>query len=154
MDSFENQIITAIKKIRNGKRRPDAEKIFEAITKESASNLTLDVVPQKLHEMQSSSKLRNAPYQASDLYYIIKSDTGDAITSSDDSLETFCDKTDIDFDIDLNVSVKTLAIVRNKTADPSSDSFQNNHIQLVAIKTYFMSKIFHELKKEINGLKQ
>ena len=47
MDSFENQIITAIKKI----RRPDAEKIFEAITKESASNLTLDVVPQKLHEM-------------------------------------------------------------------------------------------------------
>ena len=51
MDSFENQIITAIKKIRNAKRRVDAEKIFEAITKESASNLTLDAVQQNLHEM-------------------------------------------------------------------------------------------------------
>ena len=52
MDSFENQIINAIKKIRNAKRRVDAEKIFEAITKESASNLTLDFVQQNvIHEM-------------------------------------------------------------------------------------------------------
>lgn len=81
MDSFENQIITAIKKIRNGKRRPDAEKIFEAITKESASNLTLNDVQQKLQEMQSGSKLRNAPYQGLDSYYIVQSDIGDAIKS-------------------------------------------------------------------------
>ena len=51
MDSFENQIISAIKKIRNANRRPDAEKIFKTITKESASNLTLDDIQQKLHEM-------------------------------------------------------------------------------------------------------
>ena len=71
MDSFENQIISAIKKIRNANRRPDAEKIFKTITKESASNLTLDDVQQKLHEMQSSSKLRNTPYQGLDSYYIV-----------------------------------------------------------------------------------
>lgn len=68
MDSFGNQIINTIKKIRNAKRRVDAEKIFEGITKESASNLTLDDVRQKLHEMQSSSKLRDAPYQGLDSY--------------------------------------------------------------------------------------
>ena len=62
MDSFENQIISAIKKIRNANRRPDAEKIFKTITKESASNLTLDDIQQKLHEMQSSCKLRNTPH--------------------------------------------------------------------------------------------
>ena len=82
MVSFENQIITAIKKIRNANRRPDAEKIFITITKESASNLTLDDVQQKLHEMQSSSKLRNTPYQSLDSYYLVQSGTGDAITSS------------------------------------------------------------------------
>ena len=44
MDSFENQIITPVKKIRKANRRADAEKIFKTITKESASNLTLDDV--------------------------------------------------------------------------------------------------------------
>ena len=47
-DSSENQIITAIKKIRNANRRPDAEKIFKTITKDSASNVTLDDIQQKL----------------------------------------------------------------------------------------------------------
>ena len=117
MDSFENQIITAIKKIKNTNTRPDAEKIFKTITKESASNLTLDDVQQKLHEMQSSYKLRNTPYQGLDSYYIIQSDTGDAITSSEDTLRTFCDETDIDCVIDLDVSVGTPTMVRNKTAD-------------------------------------
>ena len=46
MDSFENQIISAIKKIRNANRRPDAEKIFKTITKDSASNVTLDDIQQ------------------------------------------------------------------------------------------------------------
>ena len=89
-----------------------------------------------------------------DLYYIVKSDTGDAIASSDDILETFCDQTDIDSDINTNVSVKNFTIVRNETAGSSNDLSQNDRMQLVGIKTYFMSKIFQELKKEINGLKQ
>ena len=122
MDSFENQIISAIKKIRNANRRPDAEKIFKTITKESASNLTLDDVQQKLHEMQSSSKLRNTQFQGLDSYYIVQSDTGDAITSSDDKiLRSFCDETDTDCDIGLNVSVGTPTMFRNKTADSLSN---------------------------------
>ena len=153
MDSFENQIISAIKKIRNANRRPDAEKIFKTITKESASNLTLDDVQQKLNEMQSNSKLRNTPYQGLDSYYIVQNDTGDAITSSDDILRTFCDETDIDCDIGFNVSVGTPTMVRNKTADSLSNLSQKNHTQLVDIKAYFMSEI-DGLKKEIKSLKQ
>ena len=140
MDSFENQIITAIKKIRNGNRRPDAKNVFKTITEESASNLTLDDVQQKLHEMQSSSKLRNTPYQGLDSYYIVQRNAGDEITSSEDILRTFCDETDIDCAIDLSVSVGTPAMVRNKTGDSSSDLSQNSDIQLVDIKTYFMNE--------------
>ena len=128
MDSFEYQIITAIKKIGNATRRPDAEKNFKTITKESASNPTLDDVQQKLHEMQSSFKLRNATYQGLDSYYIVQSDTGDAITSSEDILRTFCDETDIDRDIGLNVSGGTPTMVKNKTANSLSDLSQNTHI--------------------------
>ena len=153
MDSFENQIISAVKKIRNAYRRPDAEKIFKTITKEPASNLTLDDVQQRLIEMQSTSKLRYTPHQGLDSYYIVQSDTGDAITSSDDILRTFCDETDIDCDIGFNVSVGTPTMVRNKTADSLSNLSQNNHTQLVDIKAYFMSEI-DGLKKDIKSLKQ
>ena len=147
MDSFENQIITAIKEIRNANRRPYTEKIFKTITERSASNLTLDDLLQKLHEMQSSSKLRNTSYQGLDSYYIVKRDTGDKITSSEDMLKIFCDETDIDCAIDVNGSIGTPTMVKNKTADSSSDVAQNNDIQLVDIKTYFMNEI-DELKKE------
>ena len=100
--------------------------------------------------MQSSFKLRN---QGLDSYYIVQSDTVDAITSSDDILRTFCDETDIDCDIGFNVSVGTPTMVRNKTADSLSNLSQNNHTQLVDIKAYFMSEI-DGLKKEIKSLKQ
>ena len=47
MESFKNQIITAIKKIRNDNIRSDAEKkSLKAIIKESVSNITLDDVHQ------------------------------------------------------------------------------------------------------------
>ena len=150
MDSFENQIISAIKEIRNANRRPDTEKIFKTITERSASNLTLDDVLQKLHEMQSNSKLKNTSYQGLDSYYIVERDTGDKITSSEDILRIFCDETDIDCAIDVSGSIGTPTMVKNKTADSSSDVAQNNDIQLVDIKTYFM---IDELKKEKKNLK-
>ena len=53
-DSSENQIITAIKKIRNANRRPDVESIFKTITKESVSNLTLDSIQEKLNKLTAS----------------------------------------------------------------------------------------------------
>ena len=71
---------------------------------------------------------------------MVQSETGDAITCSDDILRTFCDETDIDSVFDANVSVGTPTIVRNKTADSLSDLSQNNHIQLVDIKGYFVNE--------------
>ena len=71
---------------------------------------------------------------------MVQSETGDAITCSDDILRTFCDETDIDSVFDANVSVGTPTIVRNRTADSLSDLSQNNHIQLVDIKGYFVSE--------------
>ena len=55
-------------------------------------------------------------------------------------------------DIGLNVSVGTSTMVRNRTADSLSDLSQNNHIQLVDIKAYFMNEI-EELRKEIKSPK-
>ena len=105
MESFENQITTAKRKIRNANRWPYAEKIFKTV--------------------------------------IFQSDTGDAIaiTSTENILRTFCDETDIDGDNRLSVSVETSTMVRNKTSDSLSNLSQNNHIQLVDIKAYFMNEI-------------
>ena len=53
IDSFENQIITAIKKIRNDNRQSEAEKkSLKTIIKKSASYIMLDDVQQKLPVMQ------------------------------------------------------------------------------------------------------
>ena len=53
IDSFENQIITAIKKIRNDNRQSEAEKkSLKTIIKKSASYIMFDDVQQKLPVMQ------------------------------------------------------------------------------------------------------
>ena len=101
MNRFENQIITAINKIRNDNRR---QKIFETITKESASNITLQAAQQKLREIQSSSKKRNTPYQGLDSHYIVQNDANEPVVSSTNILGTFCNETAADSDIDLNIS--------------------------------------------------
>ena len=84
--------------------------------------------------MQSSSKSRNTLYQGLASLYIVQSGTVDPVTNSNVILGAFCDETDTDSVTDLNVSVETPTVVRNKTANTSSDSSQNNDIKLVAIK--------------------
>ena len=42
MDNFGIQILSAIKKIRTQKGRPDSNMIFKEIVKESATNFTLE----------------------------------------------------------------------------------------------------------------
>ena len=71
---------------------------------------------------------------------MVQSDTGDAISCSGDILGTFCDEIDIYSVVDANVSVGTPTIVRNKTADSPSKLSQNNHIQLVDVKGYFINE--------------
>ena len=102
---------------------------------------------QMLHKMQPRSKLRNTPYQSLEWQYLVQSDTGEAITSSD-ILGKFCDETDVHSDIDLNFLVGIPKIVRNKTADSSSDLSQNINLQLVDIKGYFMKEISRTKKED------
>ena len=58
MDNFENQIIDAIKKIRDLRQRSDADRIFRTITKDAATNISLADVQQKVDQMISSSQLK------------------------------------------------------------------------------------------------
>ena len=41
MDNSENQIIDAMKKIRDRRQRPDADRIFGTISKDAATNISL-----------------------------------------------------------------------------------------------------------------
>ena len=66
MDNFENQIIHAIKKIRDLRQRPDADRIFETITKDTAANICLAYVQQKIDQLISGSQLQNKPSQGMD----------------------------------------------------------------------------------------
>ena len=53
MDNFENQIIDAMKKIRDFRQRPDAERIFRTITKDAATNVSLTDVQEKIDKVIS-----------------------------------------------------------------------------------------------------
>ena len=48
MDNFENQIIHAIKKIRDLRQKPDADRTFRTITKDAATNICLDMLNKRL----------------------------------------------------------------------------------------------------------
>ena len=71
VDNFENQIIHAIKKIRDLRQRPDVDRIFRTITKDAATNISLADVQQKIDQMISSSQLQNKPFQGMDSYYVL-----------------------------------------------------------------------------------
>ena len=68
MDIFSTQILAAIKKIRTQKGRPDSDKIFKEIVKESATNFTLEDIQQALQHMVSDGKLINIPHKGLDSY--------------------------------------------------------------------------------------
>ena len=71
MDNFENQIIDAIKKIRDLRQRPGEVRIFRTITKDAATNISLADVQQKIDQMISSSQLQNKPFQSMSSYYVL-----------------------------------------------------------------------------------
>ena len=75
MDNFENQIIDAIKKIRDLRQRSDADRIFRTITKDAATNISLADVQQKIDQIISSSQLQNNPFQGMGSYYVLSDST-------------------------------------------------------------------------------
>ena len=71
MDIFSTQIVAAIKKIRTQKGRPDSDKIFKEVVKESATNITLEDIQQALQHMISDGKLINTPHKGFDSCYVV-----------------------------------------------------------------------------------
>ena len=57
MDVFEEQVLDAISKIRKRNKRPDAETIFKHISSNSASNICMNDIKEKLQELIDISKI-------------------------------------------------------------------------------------------------
>ena len=94
MDNFENQIIDAIKKIRDLRQRPDLDRIFRTITKDAATNISLADVQQKIDQMISSSQLQNKPFQGMDSYYLLSDSIQENNSICNAFLELFEQKLD------------------------------------------------------------
>ena len=152
MDNFENQIIHAIKKIRDFRQRPDADRIFRTITKDAATNISLADVQQKIDQMISSSQLQNKPFQGMDSYYVLSDSIQENNSICNTVLELFEQKLDTTPPIKVNNSVETPSLNDLKNPDNTKNMSYDVDVHLVAIKAYFMNEIY-ELKREISQLK-
>ena len=117
MDNFENQIIHAIKKIRDLRPRPDADRIFRTITKDAATNISLVDVQQKIDQMISSSQLQNKPFQGMDSYYVLSDSIQENNSICNTVLELFEQKLDTTPPIKVNNSVETPSLNDIKNSD-------------------------------------
>ena len=142
MDNFENQIIHAIKKIRDLRQRPDVDRIFRTITKDAATNISLADVQPKIDQMISSSQLQNKPFEGMDSYYVLS----DSIQENNSICNTVLEL------LKENNSVETPSLNDLKISDNTKNMSYDVDVQLVVIKTYFMNEIY-ELKREISQLK-
>ena len=151
MDNFENQIIHAIKKTKDLRQRPDVNRIFRTITKDAATNISLADVEQKIDQVISSSQLQNKPFQGMDSYYVLSDSIQENNSICNTVLELFEQKLDTTPPIKVNNSVETLSLNDLKNSYNTKNMYDVN-VQLVAIKAYFMNKIY-EFKREISQLK-
>ena len=151
-DIFSTQILAAIKKIRTQIGRPDSDKIFKEIVKKSATNFTLEDVQQALQHMVSDGKLINIPHKGLDSYYVVDTQSVEFTCDKDIDLQKNPTPNDTDSLPSLNISVETPKIDSTKYKSSSRDSSQDLLAQIVAMKAYFMNKIY-ELKNEICFLK-
>ena len=153
MDNFENQIIHAIKKIRDLRQRPDVDRIFRTITKDAATNISLADVQQKIDQMISSSQLQNKPFQGMDSYYVLSDRLQENNSICNTVLELLEQKLDTTPPIKESNSVETPSLNDLKISDNTKNMSYDTDVQLVAIKeAYFMNEIY-ELKREISQLK-
>ena len=152
MNNFENQIIHAIKKIRDLRQRPDVDRIFRTITKDAATNISLADVQQKIDQMISSSQLQNKPFQGMDSYYVLSDSIQENNSICNTVLELLEQKLDTTPPIKGNNSVEAPSLNDRKISENIKNMTYDVDVQLVAIKTYFMNEIY-ELKREISKLK-
>ena len=152
MDNFENQIIDAIKKIRDLRQRPDVDRIFRTITKDPATKISLADVQQKINQMISSSQLQNKPFQGMDSYYVLSDRIQENNSICNAVLELFEQKLDTIPPIKVNNSVETPSLNDLKNSDNIKNMSYDVDVQLVAINACFMNEIY-ELKREISQLK-
>ena len=140
MDDFENQIIHVIKKIRDLRQRPDADRTFRTITEDAATNICLADIQQKIDQIISGSQLQNKPCQGMDSQYV-----------SDSSLQTRLQTPSTK--VRYYTSHKSKIFLNDlKSSDNTKNMSYDVDVQPVPIKVYFMNEIY-ELKREISQLK-
>ena len=114
MDIFSTQILAAIKKIRTQKGRPDSDKIFKEIVKESATNFMLEDIQQALQQMASDGKLTNIPHKGLDSYYVVDTQSVEFTCDKDIHLRKNPTPNDTDSLPLLSISVETPKINKTK----------------------------------------
>ena len=99
LGNFENQIIQAIKKIR--------DRIFRTITKDAATNISFADVQQKIDQIISGSQLQNKLFQGMDSYYVLSDSIQGNNSICNTILELLEQKLDTTPPIKVNNSVET-----------------------------------------------
>ena len=71
-ECIDDLMINVIKSIRNMKKRPDCSSIRDYISKLlSNSNITEEIVLNRLHDPTDNNEIKNKPTNGRDSYYII-----------------------------------------------------------------------------------
>ena len=127
-DIFSTQILAAIKKTRTQKVRPDSDKIFKEIVKESAANFTLENIQQALQHMASDCKLINISNKGLNSYYVVETQSVEFTCDKDIDLQSNSTPNDTDSLPPLNISVET----------PKIDSTKYKVLQKILPRIYLL----------------
>ena len=136
LGNFENQIIQAIKKIR--------DRIFRTITKDAATNISFADVQQKIDQIISGSQLQNKLFQGMDSYYVLSDSIQGNNSICNTILELLEQKLDTTPPIKVNNSVETPSLNDLKNWDSTKNMSYDVDVHLVPTKAYFMNE-FYEL---------
>ena len=153
MDVLGEQVLDAILKIRKRNKRLGAETIFKYISSNSASNICMNDVKEKLPELIDISKIeKHKANQGLDSHFIINIETrliteNQGIFGAQDSFHSTGPN------ITVGDSVETSKI-KNKNTPPLNEvHVEDFAARLAAMKAFFMNEIFR-LKMEIKSLKE
>ena len=153
MDVLGEQVLDAILKIRKRNKRLGAETIFKHMSSNSASNICMNDVKERLPELIDISKIeKHKANQGLDSYFIINSETrliteNQGIFGAQDAFHSTGPN------IKVGDSVET-SMIKNKNTPPLNEvHVEDFAARFVAMKAFFMNEIFR-LKMEIKYLKE